>query len=172
MNRTNIVLIGMPGCGKSTVGILLAKQAGLDFIDTDVAIQTHTGRSLQSIVDQEGHIVLREIEERVILGLHPRKHVIATGGSAVYSEPAMAHLKTNGLIVYLQARIETLEERVKDFAARGLAKRPGQDFASLYAERMPLYERCAEETVPCDHMNHEDVCAAVIRAWRQRNPGS
>ena len=159
--RSNIVLIGMPGSGKSTVGVVLAKQTGRDFTDTDVLIQTLQGRSLQDVVDRDGFMALRGIEEQVLLGLSLRHHVIATGGSAVYSEPAMRHLKLAGRVVFLETDLPTLHARVQDFATRGLAKSADQSFDQLYEERLPLYRKCAEVTIRCDHLTHEEVAAAI-----------
>lgn len=161
-SRANIVLIGMPGSGKSTTGVVLAKQCGRAFIDTDVLIQTQQGRSLQEIVDKDGYLALRAIEERVLLALSVDNSVIATGGSAVYSEAAMAHLRSNGVIVFLDADRETLEARVRDFAKRGLAKRPDQTFSELYEERRPLYERYANVTVKCKGLAQEEVSARIV----------
>jgi shikimate kinase len=166
--RSNIVLIGMPGSGKSTVGVVLAKQAGLDFVDTDVIIQTLQGRPLQDIVDRDGHLALRRIEEEVLLGLSLRNHVIATGGSAVYSERAMAHLRSEGIPVFLDVDLPTLEGRVRDFGTRGLAKRPGQSFGELYEERLPLYRGHAEITVECGALTHEEVAAGIAEELRAR----
>lgn len=152
----------MPGSGKSTIGVILAKQTGRDFIDTDILIQTATGRTLQDIVDRDGHMALRRIEEEVLLGISFSRHVIATGGSAVYSRRAMEHLGAVGVIVFLDADIATLEARVKDFGRRGLTKRPDQSFADLFAERVPLYRQFADITVDCTGRSHEEVCAAII----------
>jgi len=167
--RTNIVLIGMPGSGKSTVGVILAKRTSRDFVDTDVLIQTTERRSLQTILDAEGHMRLRAIEERVLLGLDLANHVIATGGSAAYSAAAMAHLKTSGVIVFLDVDIETLLRRVDDFDTRGIAKAPGQTFAELFEERGRLYREHAEITVPCSRMTQEEVCAAIVDAMVERS---
>ncbi|MEW6665654.1 MAG: shikimate kinase [Thermodesulfobacteriota bacterium] len=169
--RSNAVLIGMPGSGKSTVGVILAKQTGLDFADTDVMIQTLHRRSLQDIVDRDGPMALRRIEEEVLLGLRLRHHVIATGGSAVYSDRAMNHLRSDGIVVFLDVDLPTLEARVQDFGTRGLAKRPGQSLAELYEERLPLYRRHAEITVKCGALIHEEVAAKIageVRAHRSR----
>ncbi len=161
--KSNIVLVGMPGSGKSTVGVILAKQTALHFVDTDVLIQTVEKRSLQDIVDTEGHMVLREVEERVLLGMTCRDHVIATGGSAAYSEKAMRHLGADGVIVFLDVDLPTLQARVGDFHARGLAKRPDQTFADLFAERFPLYMKCADVVVKCGALTQDEVCAEIIR---------
>jgi shikimate kinase len=160
--RSNIVLIGMPGSGKSTVGVILAKLTSRDFVDSDVLIQTSQGRSLQEIVDQDGHMRLREIEEDVLLGLHCRDHVIATGGSAAYSHPAMMHLKSDGIVVFLDVDLATLRSRVHDYDTRGLAKRPDQSFADLFEERFVLYTKYADVTVNCADLTHEEVCARII----------
>ena len=160
--NSNIILIGMPGSGKSTVGVILAKQTGRDFIDSDILIQTAAGRSLQDIVDAEGHMALRRIEEDVLLGIKCRRHVIATGGSAAYSRRAMNHLRSDGVVVFLDVDIATLKSRVNDYATRGLAKRPDQTFADLFAERVPLYKMYADITVRSAGLSHEEVCAGII----------
>ncbi len=165
---TNIVLIGMPGSGKSTVGILLAKLMGLDFIDTDVLIQREQGRTLQSIVDKDGYLKLREIEEKTILKLDCRFHVIATGGSAVYSQAAMEHLKSNGIAVFLNVDLQTLFTRVQDFDKRGLAKRPDQGVADLFTERHALYRKYADVTVDCEGITHERVCVKILASLAAR----
>jgi len=152
----------MPGSGKSTIGVILAKLTGRDFIDTDIFIQTASGRTLQDIVDADGHMALRMIEEETLLGITCLRHVIATGGSAVYSRRAMHHLGSNGVIVFLDADIATLESRVKDFGRRGLAKRPDQSFADLFAERVPLYRKYADITVNSSGRTHEEVCVEIM----------
>jgi shikimate kinase len=159
---SNIILIGMPGSGKSTVGVILAKQLSRGFIDTDLLIQTEQGRSLQSIIDTDGYMALREIEERILLGLRCSNQVIATGGSAAYSTSAMTHLKRNGIVVYLQADLETLNKRVKDFSERGLAKCPDQTLEDLFRERYSLYTAYADITIDTCRLTHEDVCACII----------
>lgn len=161
---SNIVLIGMPGSGKSTVGVLLAKRLGKAFVDTDLLIQTVTGRSLQAIVDQDGHLALRSLEEQVLLDLDCRNMVIATGGSAVYSPQAMEHLKRDGIAVLLQVSLGTLRERVPDYGTRGLAKRRDQTLEDLFAERSALYARYADVTIDADGIGREEVCAGIIRA--------
>jgi shikimate kinase len=159
---SNIVLIGMPGSGKSTVGIILAKLISLDFIDTDVLIQTSQGRSLQDIVDAEGYMAFREIEERILSKLDYANHVIATGGSVVYSHSAMTHLKSNGLIVFLNVELPVLESRIHNFATRGIAKRPDQSIKDLFEERVVLYTKYADVTIECSDLIQEKVCEKII----------
>jgi shikimate kinase len=160
--KSNLVLIGMPGSGKSTVGVILAKMTARDFVDTDVLIQTSQKKRLQDIVNTGGHIALRAIEEQVILGLSTKNHVIATGGSAVYSEPAMAHLKSNGIIIFLDVDFESLALRLGDFSSRGIAKRPDQSLAELFEERSWLYKKHADITIKCSHINQDDVCRKIL----------
>jgi len=158
----------MPGAGKSTVGILLAKAAARDFIDTDVLIQAKSGRTLQDIVDTDGHLALRALEERILLDLQMQHHVIATGGSAPYSQRAMTHLKHNGIFIFLWVDPDTLLQRIGDFSGRGLAKRPDQSFAELYAEREALYERYADITINAAIGNHDQVCQLILEQLPRR----
>jgi shikimate kinase len=160
--KSNIVLIGMPGAGKSTVGIILARMMAKDFVDTDVLIQLSESRPLQDIVDSDGHMALRKIEEEVILRLRCSNHIIATGGSAVYSKAAMDHLGRIGNIVFLDADLPTLDARVRDFGTRGLAKRADQTFADLFRERRPLYKKYAGITLQCSGNTQEEVCSMII----------
>jgi shikimate kinase len=153
----------MPGSGKSTIGVILARQTTRDFIDTDVILQTRQGRSLQDIVDREGPMTLRRIEEEVLLGLSVRSHVIATGGSAVYSHAAMSRLRSEGIVVFLDADLPTLESRVLDWGTRGLAKSPEQSLAELYHERLPLYRKYADITIPSMSLTHEGVSARIVQ---------
>ncbi len=163
-SKTNLVLIGMPGAGKSTVGVIMAKKSSRGFIDSDVVIQISEQRSLQDIVDTDGYVILRQIEENALLELTVGKTIIATGGSAVYSDAAMKHLKKNGILVFLDVDLDTLNARVKDFGSRGLARRPDQSFEELFEERFALYTRYADITIPCAGLSQEDVCAKIIEA--------
>jgi len=165
---SNIVLIGMPGSGKSTVGVILAKLSARDFVDTDLMIQAEQGRALQDIVDQAGYLVLRQIEEKVLLGLDVRNHVIATGGSAVYSEKAMGHLRKDGTIVFLDADLATIRRRVPDFGSRGLAKPSDQSMEQLFEERRVLYRKYGEIIIPCSDLTHEEVAAAMMSRLKNR----
>jgi shikimate kinase len=162
--QDNIVLIGMPGVGKSTVGVLLAKDLSRDFIDTDVLIQARRRCRLRDLIAREGRDRFLAVEEQAILGLDARGAVIATGGSAVYSPAAMAHLKGRGAVVHLVLPLDALVERGHDLERRGVARRPGQDLPGLFEERMPLYRRYADCEVDCSGRMHEEVVAAVREA--------
>jgi len=159
---SNIILIGMPGSGKSTVGAILAKITSRRFIDTDVLIQTEQGRPLQVIVNHDGYMALRRIEERILLRLHLDNHVIATGGSAIYSRKAMQHLGSQGVIVFLNVDLETLKSRVSDYNKRGLAKRTNQSVDDVFLERFALYNRYADVIIDSSNLTHAEVCARII----------
>jgi shikimate kinase len=165
-NKTNIVLIGMPGSGKSTVGVILAKMLAKSFLDTDILIQNLENRTLQDIVDREGYLALRAIEEKILLSISCSDHVIATGGSAAYSEPAMDHLKRQGIVVFLHTDMPALLARVCNHETRGLAKRPGQSFQDLFNERLALYEKYAEITIENSKFTQEQVCEVIIKGLR------
>lgn len=154
----------MPGSGKSTVGVVLAKRLSLGFLDTDLEIQAREGRPLQATVDDVGYQELRRIEEQVVLDLSVERHVIATGGSVVYEPRGMEHLRRHGVLVHLLVPLEELRRRVGDFSTRGLAMRPDQSFDDLYAEREPLYEQHAEVTIDCRGLTLEQVCDAIAAA--------
>jgi shikimate kinase len=166
--RSNIVLIGMPGSGKSAVGLMLAQMVSMDYIDTDSLIRASAGRTLQEIVDTEGHMALRGIEEEVLLKLDCRDHVIATGGSAVYSRAGMEHLKAIGAVVFLHVDLATLKSRVHDYETRGLAKAPNQTLEDLFRERAALYNRYADVTLECAALDEEAVCLAILRELKER----
>ena len=164
--KSNIVLIGMPGSGKSTIGIILAKRSSHDFIDTDVLIQSVEHRSLQDILDKEGYLRLREIEARVLQGINVENHVISTGGSAVYSDAAMQHLRKHGTCIYLDGSVDTLRKRITDYETRGIAKRPDQSFADLFAERTSLYRKYADFTINGDSMSQDQICDTIMARLR------
>ena len=161
-HKTNIVLIGMPGSGKSTVGVILAKMLAKSYLDTDILIQNREMRTLQDIVDREGHMALRRVEERVLLDVDCRDTVIATGGSAAYSEPAMRHLQDIGTVVFLHTELDTLQRRVGNYHTRGLAKRPEQSFEDLFAERLQLYRRYAEVVVETSLLSQDEVSELIM----------
>ncbi len=156
------MLIGMPGAGKSTIGILLAKQASKNFIDTDVLIQVNHGKGLQQIVDKEGFQALRKIEEEVLLSMKCVDFIIATGGSAVYSEKAMEMLKADAITVFLDVPLDELQKRVGNFDSRGITKRPDQTFEDLFQERVTLYNKYADITVPCYQLNQDEVVDLIM----------
>ena len=140
----NIVLIGMPGSGKSTVGVVLAKMMGFHFLDSDLVIQEKEGRLLSEIIEQEGRDGFIQVEDRINSGIFCDRTVIATGGSAVYGGGAMAHFKEIGTVVYLKISYEELENRLGDLKDRGVALKEGQMLKDLYEERIVLYERYAD----------------------------
>jgi shikimate kinase len=167
-SRPNIVLIGMPGSGKSTVGVLLAERLGYGFMDTDIAIQTGWGRRLQEIIDSEGPERFRVVEERAVLDLTLSAHVIATGGSVVYSEKAMQHLRKNGTICHLEAAPERLLQRIDNLDSRGILLTQGRTFAGLYAERRPLYLKYADITVAVDALRPDQVVRQILSLLADR----
>lgn len=160
----NIVLIGMPGVGKSTIGVLLAKALSRDFVDTDVLIQAAEGRRLQELIDAKGLDAFLALEERHVAALDVHQSVIATGGSVVYSDSAMAHLKQNALVIYLRLPLEDLEARLTNMDARGVVIAPWQSLADLYHERLPLYEHFADITIDSAGLTHDQTVQAVVRA--------
>ena len=160
--KNNIILIGMPGAGKSTNGLLLAKALGKDFLDTDVLIQVREGKTLQQIMDDTDYLKLRSIEESALASIDVKNTVIATGGSAIYSVAGIVQLKKNGIIVYLETPLKTLEQRIHDYETRGIAKHPEQSFDDLFCERSKLYNEHADIVIHCDQQPPEDVVHSVL----------
>ena len=160
----NLIFIGMPGSGKSSVGVLAAKRLGMGFVDTDLLIQEEAGRTLQEIVDQDGYQALRHIEEQVLLKLSVENQVISTGGSAVYSDAAMRHLKANGTVVFLDIPLDVVIQRIGDYSLRGISRRPDQSLSELFDERFALYSRYADITVKGEGLTQDQVCEAVVKA--------
>lgn len=159
----------MPGAGKSTVGVLLAKMSGLRFVDTDLDIQVREQASLQEILEQRGYRALRAIEENVLQQIALDGAVISTGGSAVYSEPAMRRLAAAGPLVYLKVDLVTLQQRVSEDPLRGIASDPGQSYAAVFAERTPLYERSATITVDATAKTAEALAAYIVERLALRS---
>lgn len=153
----NLILIGMPGAGKSTTGVLLAKQLGLDFVDTDVLLQRRSGLRLQQLINLQGLHSFRRAEEEMLLELDCADCVVSTGGSVIYSPVGMAHLKRLGRLIYLRISLAPLERRIADMQQRGMVIAAGQSFADLYAERTPLYAHYADLTIDVDGLNIEQV---------------
>lgn len=160
-----ITLIGMPGSGKSTIGVLLAKMLGLSFVDTDIVIQTREGALLQEVLEKNGVEQFLDIEADALCALsYPNGAVIAPGGSCVCRERAMRHLKTLGSVVYLQLPYESIEPRITNLDTRGIAFRPGESLRELYNCRTPLYERYADITVRTEGLTLEQSAAAILKA--------
>jgi shikimate kinase len=163
---TNYTLIGMPGAGKSTIGIILAKNLSCGFIDTDILIQINRGKSLQEIINDSDFLNLRYVEEHEILKLNVKNHVIATGGSAVYSEKAMSHLKSISKIIFLDVEFEIIRERIRNFETRGIAKADSQTFKDLFDERQILYKKYADLTIECSRLNQEEIAEIISSKCR------
>lgn len=160
----NIVLIGMPGAGKSTVGVILAKALGMKFIDTDIALQENDGRLLQVIIDEEGPEAFLGREERTILSLQGQNAVIATGGSVIFSRRAMEYLKSGGIVVYLKVPFAEMARRLDNIPTRGIVLLSGQSLRAMYDQRIPLYEMYADITIDCADKDFETVVGDVIDA--------
>jgi len=158
----NIVLIGMPASGKSTVGVILAKTLGKDYLDTDLLIQKKEGELLQTLIDREGMEAFLKAEERALLSIDAENTVIATGGSAVYSESAMKHLAQSGDIVYLELPLETIAERLDNINTRGIAMKKGETLESLYQKRIPLYEKYGDILIHSQGKTVEQTVEAII----------
>lgn len=159
---SNIVLIGMPGCGKSTVGVLLAKVLGLSFVDTDVVLQAQEGQKLQTMIDEIGVDAFLRKEEETIARLNCEKTVIATGGSVVYGKRAMAHLHAHGRVIYIRLPYEEIEKRLSNLATRGVTLRRGQTLRNLYDERVPLYEAQADAVLDAANQDIERTLGKLV----------
>ena len=163
--KSNIVLIGMPGAGKSTVGVVVAKKLGYRFADSDLVIQETFGKLLHELITERGVEGFWALENDINASLELSNTVIATGGSACYGKEAMEHLRKNGVVVYLELGYDSLTERLGDLNARGVTILPGQTLKELYEERTPLYEQYADVTVNCEgkllREVVEEVCIKV-----------
>ena len=162
MKKTNLILIGMPASGKSTVGVILAKVLGYGFIDTDILIQRAEKKRLAQIINEVGVDGFLEVENRVNASVEADHCVIATGGSAVYGEDAMRHFKEIGHIMYLKTDFETIRKRLGNIRQRGVALREGQTLRDLYDERPVLYEKYAD-TVIEESGDAEDVVVSILK---------
>ncbi len=161
MLPSTISLIGMPGAGKSTVGVLLAKLIGYNFLDSDLVIQVRNDATLQQILDREGHERLRQLEEDVLMDIPLQHTLLATGGSAVYSASSMERLAAAGPVVFLDVPLAALSQRVDNEADRGIARPPGQSFADVFMERQPLYERYATVRIDGSLGSAESIARAI-----------
>lgn len=159
----NIVLTGMPACGKSTVGVVLAKTAGMSFLDTDLLIQERAGMKLQDILNEKGMDEFLRLEEEVLASVDVENTVISTGGSAVYSDRAMKHLDSIGTVVYLQLSLEEIEQRLNNIKTRGIAMGPGETLADLYDKRVPLYEKYANVTITAAGLSVEECIEEILK---------
>ena len=158
----NIILIGMPGSGKSTCGVLAAKALLKNFFDTDLLLQNIEGKRLQDIINENGIDYFNEAEENAILSLDIRGTVIATGGSVVYSEKSMEHLKKLGRVIYLHLDYDTMADRIKNITTRGVVLKEGHTLLDMYNERLSLYEKYADDTIICDNLSVEDVVTSIV----------
>jgi len=158
----NITLIGMPGVGKSTLGVLLAKALGMGFIDTDILIQQQEGQTLQAIIESGNVDSFIKIEEKVICHLNADNVVIATGGSAVYSDKAMNALKKQSIIIYLALPYDTINKRITNITSRGILIRPGKSLLDIYNERIPLYEEYCDHTIDCSNKDIEQCLNEIV----------
>ncbi|MDV0444941.1 Shikimate kinase 1 [Methanimicrococcus sp. At1] len=163
----NIVLIGMPGSGKSTSGVLLAKSLGLSFLDTDLLIQQQEKNLLQNLVDAAGFSGFIETEEKIVSQIRAENCVISTGGSVVYSEKAMAHLQEIGVIIYLDVSFPEIMRRIQNISTRGIALKENQSLENLYKERLPLYEKYAGITISGDNKTIEELVTEIAEKVRK-----
>ncbi len=162
--KSNIVLIGMPGSGKSTVGVLLAKHLAKDFVDTDVVIQRRQGKTLAHLLQEGGPQRLMAAEAEVLNSLQVESHVIATGGSAVYSAAGMRNLAANGFVVFLDVPLATLIDRLGDLGERGVVREPGESLESLFNARRPLYEQYADMKLDCSGLTQQQIVELIATA--------
>lgn len=161
MDKDNIILIGMPGAGKSTVGVVLAKKLGYAFVDSDLVIQSREGRLLHEIISEQGVEGFWAVEENVNASIDAHRTVIATGGSAVYGSRAMEHFKQIGVVIYLRLSCNAIAERLGDLNERGVTLKEGQGLSDLYKERVPLYEKYADFIVDCEELSIREVVEQI-----------
>ncbi len=169
MKKSNIILIGMPASGKSTAGVILAKLLGMDFIDADLLIQKRANMTLPELISQEGPQGFIEIENWFNSEIQAENTVISTGGSAVYGVDAMKHFQEIGTIIYLEVDYYIISNRIMDIEGRGVVLKDGQTLKDLYAERIPLYEKYADITIPEKSSRLEEVVQKIASAWRKYN---
>lgn len=165
--KNNIVLIGMPGAGKSTVGVVLAKVVGHKFVDSDLVIQETYGKLLHELITEHGLDGFLEIENQVNAGLNTTKSIIATGGSVIYGKEAMEHLKEIGLVVYLKLSLESIADRLGDLQQRGVALKEGWGLKELYEERVPFYEKYADLIIDCEEKTIRKITAEIADEYHK-----
>lgn len=164
----NIILIGMPGVGKSTIGVVLAKHMGYGFLDSDLVIQERAGKLLCEIIEEKGIEGFLAVEDQVNASIEAERCVIATGGSAVYGKQAMDHLRSMGRVIYLYLPYDELKERLGDLNRRGVALKPEQTLRELWEERKPLYEKYGEIVVDCSGKQIREIVAEIVRNTGRR----
>lgn len=164
--KKNVVLIGMPGAGKSTVGVVLAKKLGFHFVDSDLVIQEKCDKLLHELIEEHGVEGFWEIENQINGELQVEKAVIATGGSAIYGKTAMEHLSQIGLVVYLELSLSEIADRLGDLKERGVTLKEGQTLQGLYEERIPLYEKYAQLTISCEGKNIRQIVEEIAKVYR------
>lgn len=162
MHNNNIILIGMPGAGKSTVGVVLAKKLGYAFVDSDLVIQEKEARLLHEIITEQGIEEFWSLENEVNASIIAENTVIATGGSAVYGNRAMEHFKRTGTVIYLKLSCAEIADRLGDLSERGVTLREGQGLTELYDERVPLYEKYADLTIECGHLSIREIVERIV----------
>lgn len=166
MNKSNIILIGMPGSGKSTCGVLAAKALLKNFYDTDLLLQGLEEQRLQDIIDTKGIDYFLDREEKAILSLNVDATVIATGGSVIYSQKAMEHLHSLGKVIYLHLGYDAMCSRIRNITTRGVVMKKGDTLQDMYNERLPLYSQYADATISCDNNTVEQTVQAIVEMAR------
>ena len=166
MSRKNIVFVGMPASGKSTVGVIVAKVMGMNFIDSDIVIQQRENAKLNELIEEYGIDDFLKLEEQALLSINVDNTVIATGGSAIYSDAGMKHLSNNATIIYLKVSLDNLKDRLTDLKARGVVIRPGESIEQMYATRSVLYEKYADIIVEEKGTSIEDTVCLVMEQLR------
>ncbi len=164
----NIILIGMPGCGKSTVGVVLAKAMGYRFLDSDLVIQETEGKLLSEIIEEDGLDGFISVENRINSNLSVKRTVVATGGSVIYGREAMEHLRNIGIVVYIRLPYEEIKHRLGDLTKRGVAIKDGQTLKQLYDERSPLYEKYADIIIDVDKRNISETALYIKEQAQKR----
>ena len=160
--KSNIILIGMPAAGKSTIGVLLAKTLLKSFVDTDLIIQSKYGSALCNIIEKEGTDAFLKLENDIICSERYQSSVVATGGSAVYGEDAMTHLRSDGTVVYLEISLDEIKKRIGNITTRGVAMKNGTTLQELYDERLPLYNKYADITIKCEGKTAEEIVTEIV----------
>lgn len=168
MNKENIILIGMPGSGKSTCGVLTAKALLKNFFDTDLLLQGLEERALQEIINTDGTDYFLSAEEKCILSLNINATVIATGGSVVYSQKGMEHLKKSGRVIYLHLGYDEMCDRIKNITTRGVVLKNGSSLRDMYNERLPLYKKYADITIDCNNNTVEQTVQMIVNAVNEQ----